>query len=73
LGLTFGYDALRCVVVGGKALFAFGATLPWKLSISATDVSPGYAEKKPARCIALEMAGAAPARVFTAVLFLPRG
>jgi hypothetical protein len=73
LGLTFGYDASRCVVVGGRALFAFGATLPWRLSVASTDVSPGYAEKRPARCIAVEMAGAAPARVFTAVLFLPRG
>ena len=72
LGLTFGYDAGRCVVVGGKALFAFGATMPWKLSVGSTDVSPGYAEKKAARCIAVEMAGAVPARLFTAVLFLPR-
>jgi hypothetical protein len=69
-GLTFGYDPQRCLVVGGRALFAFGATLPWKLSITATDVSPGYAEKKAARCIALELAGTVPARLFTAVLFL---
>jgi len=33
-------------------------------------VSPGYAEKTPARCIAVELAGSAPARLFTAVLFL---
>ena len=70
-GLTFGYDLERCVEVAGKALFAFGATLPWDLSLSSTDVSPGYAEKKPAQCIRIDAAGAAPARLFTAVLFLP--
>lgn len=69
-GLTFGYDTERCLLVGGRALFAFGATLPWKVAVTATDVSRGYAEKMPARCIALELAGTAPARVFTAVLFL---
>jgi hypothetical protein len=69
-GLTFGYDLHRCLVVGGRALFVFGATLPWDLRVSATDVSPGYAEKKPARCMTVEAAGAAPARLFTAVLFL---
>ena len=69
-GLTFGYDLGRCLLVGGRALFAFGATLPWTLRVTPTDVSPGYAEKLPARCLSLELAGAAPARVFTAVLFL---
>ena len=53
-----------------EALFAFGATLPWDLSLLSSDVSPGYAEKKPARCIRIDAAGAAPARLFTAVLFL---
>ena len=72
LGLTFGYDAERCVEVAGGALFAFGATLPWKLRVEETDVSPGYAEKTRARCIALRLEGAAPARLFTAVLFLRR-
>ena len=52
-GLSFGYDVERCVEVGGHALFAFGATLPWSLRVENTDVSPGYAEKKPARCLAL--------------------
>ncbi len=69
-GLTFGYDAQRCAVVAGRALLAFGATLPWKLRVTPTDVSPGYAERLPARCISLELAGTAPARLFTAVLFL---
>ena len=69
-GLSFGYDLERCVEVAGKALFAFGATLPWDLSLLSSDVSPGYAEKKPARCIRIDAAGAAPARLFTAVLFL---
>jgi len=69
-GLSFGYDLERCVEVAGKALFAFGATLPWDLSLLSSDVSPGYAEKKPARCIRIDAAGTAPARLFTAVLFL---
>src|SRR6266850_201790 len=69
-GLTFGYDVQRCLEVGGRALFAFGATLPWTLDLEATGVSPGYAERRPARCIAVELAGSAPARLFTAVLFL---
>jgi hypothetical protein len=69
-GLAFGYDQRRCLVVGGRALFAFGATLPWTLRVTRTDVSPGYAERRAARCVALELAGSAPARVFTAVLFL---
>jgi len=73
-GLTFGYDTSRCIAVrsGGEdlALFAFGATLPWTLALSATDVSPGYAETAPATLIQLDFAGAAPARLFTAVLFL---
>jgi hypothetical protein len=67
---TFGLDPERCVAVGGRALLAFGATLPWNLRVSGTDVSPGYAEKKPARCVEIEAAGSAPARLFTAVLFL---
>jgi len=31
------------------ALFAFGATLPWTLSVTDTDISPGYAEKTAAK------------------------
>ena len=73
-GMTFGYDAKRCVAVrvDGKevALFAFGATLPWTLSVSDTDTSPGYSEKRSAKLIALELVGSVPARLFTAVLFL---
>jgi hypothetical protein len=75
-GFAFGLDTTRCVSVrdssGGEvALFAFGATLPWTLSLDATDVSPGYAEKRPATRIQLELFGTAPARIFTAVLRLP--
>ena len=67
------YDLHRCVAVRdatGKeiALFAFGATLPWQLSIAETDISPGYAEKAPARLIALRLQGAVPVRIFTAAL-----
>jgi hypothetical protein len=71
-GFAFGFDGARCVAVraGGKeiALFAFGATLPWRLSIANTDVSPGYAERAEARVIALRLQGEVPARLFTAVL-----
>jgi hypothetical protein len=69
-GLTFGCDTARCVAAGDAALFAFGATLPWRLSVVETDVSPGYGEKISARLIALEFAGPLPARLFTTVLFL---
>ena len=73
-GLSFGYDLQRCVAVSQEgrevALFAFGATLPWRLSMIETDVSPGYAELRPARTILLELSGEVPARLFTAVLFL---
>jgi len=67
-GLSFGYDLRRCVEVPGLALFVFGATLPWSLVLHRTDVSPGYAEKRPAHCISLTARGEAPARLFTAVL-----
>ncbi len=73
-GLTFGYDAKRCIAVRldgvEVALFAFGATLPWTVSVGDTDTSPGYAEKSAARLVTLELLGSVPARVFTAVLFL---
>ena len=70
-GFAFGYDLQRCIDVAGKALLAFGATLPWKLSLARTDVSPGYLERKPAQCVELQLRGQAPLRVFTAVLKLP--
>src|SRR5258708_32058065 len=74
-GLSFGYDAARCVAVrdrDGKeiALFAFGATLPWKLSLIESDTSPGYAELQPARILLVELTGAVPARLFTAALMV---
>lgn len=73
-GLAFGYDTNRCVAVrsGGEevALFAFGATLPFSLQLRDCDTSPGYAETIGAKEIALELTGAAPSRLFTAVLFL---
>jgi hypothetical protein len=72
-GLAFGFDVRRCVSVrdahGAEiALLAFGATLPWKLSVDPTDVSPGYAERQPATRVQLEAFGSVPARIFTAVL-----
>jgi hypothetical protein len=75
-GFAFGLDGTRCVSVRDSsgvevALFAFGATLPWTLSLDPIDVSPGYAEKQPATRIKLELFGTAPARIFTAVLRLP--
>ena len=72
-GHGYGYDLSRCVAVRdarGKelALFAFGATLLWQLLVTETDTSPGYAERAPARLIALKLSGAVPVRIFTAVL-----
>ena len=52
------------------ALFAFAATLPFHLSVEDSDVSPGYAERTPARTIALRLAGKVPASIWTAVLVL---
>jgi hypothetical protein len=77
LGFAFGFDPRRCVAVRDSAgaevgLFAFGATLPWNVALELTDVSPGYDEKWPATRIKLELFGTAPARIFTAVLRLPR-
>ena len=69
-----GFDVSRCVEVrvSGKsfALFAFAATLPFELSIAETDVSPGYAERAPARVVTVRCAGEVPARIWTAVLVL---
>jgi Heparinase II/III-like protein/Heparinase II/III N-terminus len=75
-GFAFGFDLKRCVLVRDSsgaeiALFAFGATLPWTLSLDPSDVSPGYLEKRPATRVKLELFGNAPARIFTAVLRLP--
>jgi hypothetical protein len=71
-----GFDLSRCVEVdvGGKpfALFAFAATLSFELSVAETDVSPGYAEKAPARVVTVRCAGEVPARIWTAVLVLDR-
>jgi hypothetical protein len=71
-----GFDAARCVEVrvGGKpfALFAYAASLRFELSVDETDVSPGYAERSPARVVTLRCAGEVPARIWTAVLMLPR-
>ena len=69
-----GFDATRAVevVVNGApfALFAFAASLPFHLSVEDSDVSPGYAERTPARTIALRLAGKVPASIWTAVLVL---
>ena len=70
-----GFDMSRCVEVrvDGKpfALFAFAAMSPFELSVSETDVSPGYAERTEAREVLLRCAGEVPARIWTAVLVLP--
>jgi len=69
-----GFDATRAVevAVDGSpfAIFAFGASLPFHLSVEESDVSPGYAEKRPARTISLRLAGKMPASIWTAVLVL---
>ncbi len=69
-GLAVGYATSRCVAVGDFALFAFGATLPWELKLQETTVSPGYAEDARATAIVVDATGAAPVRLFTAVLIL---
>jgi hypothetical protein len=71
-----GFDASPCVEVrvDGKpfALFAFAASLRFELSVDETDVSPGYAERTPARVLTLRCAGEVPARIWSAVLVLAR-
>jgi hypothetical protein len=69
-----GFDVSRAVEVrvDGKAfaLFAFAATSTFELSVDETDVSPGYAERAPARVVTLRCAGDVPMRIWTAVLVL---
>jgi hypothetical protein len=69
-----GFDPTRVVEVsvGGApfALFAFAASLPFHVSVEDSDVSPGYAERTPARTIALRLSGKAPVKIWTAVLVL---
>jgi hypothetical protein len=69
-----GFDPTRVVEVsvGGApfALFAFAASLPFHVSVEDSDVSPGYAERTPARTIALRLSGKVPAKIWTAVLVL---
>ena len=69
----------RCVEVSAEkadgtlepiALFAFSASLPYGLSVEEEDVSPGYGELKPARCVHLSAAGPTPATICTGVLLL---
>ena len=71
-----GFDASRCVEVSvdGKpfALFAFAATSSFELFVDETDVSPGYAERAPARAVTVRCASEVPARIWTAVLVLDR-
>jgi hypothetical protein len=71
-----GFDVSRGVEVrvDGKpfALFAFAATSTFELSVDETDVSPGYAERAPARVVTLRCAGDVPIRIWTAVLVLDR-
>lgn len=70
-----GFDLERCVEVRAKgrpaALFCFGASLPFEVSLEATDVSPGYGELSPARQITLRAAGEVPCELTCAILVLP--
>src|SRR5207237_5578587 len=63
-----GFDATQAVevAVGGApfALFAFAASRSFHLSVEESDVSPGYAERTPARTIALRLAGKVPASIW---------
>ncbi|GAC1599287.1 MAG: hypothetical protein NVS4B10_10440 [Myxococcales bacterium] len=67
-------DPERCfeVVVEGRpaALFAFGASLPFELTLEVADTSPGYGELAPARLITLRCAGEAPVALSCAILVL---
>jgi hypothetical protein len=72
-------DAIRCIEVSAAqpgeeptpvALFAFGGTLPWRMALEDDDVSPGYGELAPARCVHLRAAGEMPATFCAAVLLL---
>jgi len=69
------FDGTRVVEVAVEgrpfALFAFAASLPFHLSVEDSDVSPGYAERTPARTIALRLSGKVPAKIWTAVVVLP--
>jgi heparinase II/III-like protein len=71
-----GFDASRCVEVkvDGKpfALFTFAATSKFELIVEQSDVSPGYAERAPARVVTLRCGADVPARIWTAVLVLDR-
>ena len=51
---------------------AFASSLRFELSVDETDVSPGYAERTPARVVTLRCEGDVPARIWTGVLVLPR-
>ena len=68
------YAPERCIEVsaGGRpvALFCFGGSLPFELSLEATDVSPGYGELLPARQITLRAAGEVPCALSCAILVL---
>ena len=52
------------------ALFAFASTLPLALAVEEENVSQGYGELKPARCLHLSAEGATPATLCTGVLLL---
>ena len=68
------YAPERCIEIsaGGRpvALFCFGGSLPFELSLEATDVSPGYGELLPARQITLRAAGEVPCALSCAILVL---
>ncbi|MFL5440579.1 MAG: alginate lyase family protein [Myxococcales bacterium] len=69
-----GFDAMHAVEVGVGgapfALFAFATPVPFQVSVDDSDVSPGYAERAPARTITVRLSGRMPVKVWTAILVL---
>ena len=69
-----GFDATKAVEVGVGgapfALFAFAAPVPFQVSVDDSDVSPGYAERAPARTITVRLSGRMPVKVWTAIVVL---
>jgi len=62
-GLTFGYDVQRCLEVGGRALFAFGGTLPWNWTSKRPTCRPGMPRRGLRDASQSELAGRARASV----------
>jgi hypothetical protein len=69
-----GFDLTQaaCVDVASSpfALFAFAASVPFRLSVEDSDVSPGYAERAAARTVTLRLSGRMPVKIWTGIVVL---